>query len=159
MLCERKDDMSKLTDLVTQLAAPIAEKNGCEIWDVEYVKEAGIWYLRVYIDCEGGVNIDQCEAISRELDPILDEKDYIEGNYTFEVSSAGAERVLKRPSDFARFIGSTVEVKLYKSRNGSKEFVGLLQGYENGTTAVEVAGRTELFTKEETAQVRLRITF
>ncbi|MCQ2452173.1 MAG: ribosome maturation factor RimP [Oscillospiraceae bacterium] len=151
--------MSKLTDLVTQLAAPIAEKNGCEIWDVEYVKEAGIWYLRVYIDCEGGVNIDQCEAISRELDPILDEKDYIEGNYTFEVSSAGAERVLKRPSDFARFIGSTVEVKLYKSRNGSKEFVGLLQGYENGTTAVEVAGRTELFTKEETAQVRLRITF
>lgn len=151
--------MSKLTDLVAQLAAPIAEKNGCEIWDVEYVKEAGIWYLRVYIDCEGGVNIDQCEAISRELDPILDEKDYIEGNYTFEVSSAGAERVLKRPSDFARFIGSTVEVKLYKSRNGSKEFVGLLQGYENGTTAVEVAGRTELFTKEETAQVRLRITF
>lgn len=151
--------MSKLIDTVTSLAAPVAANHGCELWDVEYVKEAGTWYLRVYIDCEGGVSIDQCEAVSRELDPILDEKDIIPGAYTFEVSSAGAERQLKRPSDFERFMGSLVEVKLYKVKDGKKEFVGNLRGYEDGKVTVEVSGGNEFtFEKNEVANVRLRIS-
>ena len=151
--------MSRLTDQVTALAAPVAAENGCTIWDVEYVKEAGIWYLRVYIDCEGGVSIDQCEAVSRALDPVLDEMDLIPGAYTFEVSSAGAERSLKRPSDFAAFMGSTVEVRLYRSRDGRKEFIGRLTDYENGTVTIESNGKTESFEPSETANVRLRVTF
>ena len=151
--------MSKLIDTVTSLAAPVAANHGCELWDVEYVKEAGTWYLRVYIDCEGGVSIDQCEAVSRELDPILDEKDIIPGAYTFEVSSAGAERQLKRPSDFERFMGSLVEVKLYKVKDGRKEFVGNLRGYDGGNVTVEISGGNELtFEKNEVANVRLRIS-
>ena len=151
--------MSRLTDQVTALAAPVAAENGCTSWDVEYVKEAGIWYLRVYIDCEGGVSIDQCEAVSRALDPVLDEMDLIPGAYTFEVSSAGAERSLKRPSDFAAFMGSTVEVRLYRSRDGRKEFIGRLTDYENGTVTIESNGKTESFEPSETANVRLRVTF
>ena len=90
--------MAKVTDVVAQLAAPVVEQAGCSLWDVEYVKEAGEWFLRVYIDKEGGVSIDDCEAVSRPLSDLLDEADPIEGSYTFEVSSAGADRVLKSPS-------------------------------------------------------------
>ena len=89
--------MSKITDKVTELALPIVEEEGCSLWDVEYVREAGSWYLRVYIDKEGGVGIDDCERISRRLDPVLDEADPIPDSYVFEVGSAGAERELKRP--------------------------------------------------------------
>ena len=89
--------MEKVTDLTARLAAPIVEEQGCSLWDVEYVKEAGTWYLRVLIDKEGGVDILDCENISRALSDLLDEADPIEGSYTLEVGSAGAERVLKRP--------------------------------------------------------------
>lgn len=150
--------MSKLIDTVAALADPVAQKHGCELWDVEYVKEAGTWYLRVYIDRDGGVSIDQCEKVSRELDPILDEKDIIPGAYTFEVSSAGAERQLKRPSDFQRFIGNLVEVKLYKAKDGRKEFVGNLRGYNDGNVTVDIAGNELTFEKNEVANVRLRIS-
>ena len=92
--------MKKVTELTAELAAPVVAEQGCELWDVEYVKEAGTWYLRLYIDKEGGVSINDCEAISRRVSDLLDEADPIEGSYTFEVSSAGAERPLKRPSDF-----------------------------------------------------------
>ena len=151
--------MSKLIDEVTALAVPVVEKHGCELWDVEYVKEAGTWYLRVFIDNENGVDINQCEAISRELDPILDEKDLIPGAYTFEVSSAGAERQLKRPSDFERFAGKLVEVKLYKALDGRKEYVGDLVKYENGDVTVNVSGKEITFEKSQVANVRLRISF
>jgi ribosome maturation factor RimP len=110
--------MSKITDRIWQLAEPVVKEQGCEIWDVEYVKEAGGWYLRLYIDREGGVSIDDCEAVSRAFDPILDEEDPIPTSYVFEVSSAGAERALKRPGDFEKFMGSFVEVKLYKPVDG-----------------------------------------
>ena len=105
--------MSKLTDAVLALAEPVAAQQGCEIWDVEYVKEAGSRYLRVYIDKPDGVSIQDCEDFSRALDPILDEKDPVPDSYNFEVCSAGLERQLKRPSDFAQFMGSSVSVKLY----------------------------------------------
>ena len=152
---EGKTDMSKITDTVWQLAEPIVRENGCEIWDVEYVREAGTWFLRIYIDREDGVSINHCEAISRTLDPILDEKDPIPGSYTFEVSSAGADRPLKRESDFIRFMGSTVEVKLYKPKNGRKEYKGTLKSYDNGSVTVEVEAETVEFTKAEVANVRL----
>ena len=104
--------MAKVTDLTASLAAPIAEEQGCTLWDVEYVKEAGTWILRVYIDKEGGVSINDCEAVSRPLSDKLDEVDPIEGSYTLEVSSAGADRVLKKPEHFTAFMGSEVDVRL-----------------------------------------------
>ena len=104
--------MAKVTDLVSRLAAPAVEAAGCELWDVEYVREAGSWFLRLYIDKPGGVDILDCETVSRTVSDLLDEADPIEGSYTFEVSSAGAERPLKRPGDFARFLGSPVLVKI-----------------------------------------------
>lgn len=151
--------MSKITELVWQMAEPVAQRHGCTIWDVEFVKEAGERFLRVYIDSDGGVDIDQCEAVSRELDPMLDEADPIQESYTFEVSSAGAERELKRPGDFERFIGSTVAVKLYSPRDGRKEHVGVLRGYSDGDVEIEENGKSAVFAKSEVAQVRLRITF
>ena len=150
--------MSRITDIVAGIAKPVAEAHGCELWDVEYVKEAGAWYLRVYIDREGGVSINDCEAVSRELDPLLDEADPISGSYTFEVSSAGAERQLKRPSDFERFIGHLVEVKLYRAVVGRKSYVGDLAAYDDGAVEITVPGGGNMrFEKSDVAGVRLRI--
>ncbi len=150
--------MNKIAQRVYDLALPLAEKMGLDIWDVEYIKEAGEWYLRVYIDkLEGGVFISDCENFSREMDPILDEADPIEGSYVFEVSSAGAERQLKRPSDFERFMGSNVEVKLYKAVDGRKSYQGTLSGYDDGKVSVDVGGLEMSFEKELVAAVRLRV--
>ena len=109
----------KVTEQVAQFAEPVVQAHGCTLWDVEYVREGGEWFLRLYIDKEGGVNISDCEAISRAIDPILDEKDPIPDSYNFEVCSAGLERVLKRPSDFQKYLGSPITVKLYRPRNGT----------------------------------------
>ncbi len=147
--------MAKVTDVVAQLAAPVVEQAGCSLWDVEYVKEAGEWFLRVYIDKEGGVSIDDCEAVSRPLSDLLDEADPIEGSYTFEVSSAGADRVLKKPEHFARFQGQEVEVKLYRPRDGRKDFVGMLQSWRDGDVTLDVGGEPITFEKKEIALVRL----
>ena len=151
--------MKKITELTAELAAPAIAEAGCTLWDVEYVKEGGTWYLRVLLDKEGGVDILDCEAVSRKLSDLLDEADPIEGSYTFEVSSAGAERALKRPGDFARFMGSPVAVKLYRARDGRKEFAGVLAGYEDGNITVTVGDAAITFAKEEVALCRLRIEF
>ncbi len=151
--------MAKVTDLVSRLAAPAVEAAGCELWDVEYVREAGSWFLRLYIDKPGGVDILDCETVSRTVSDLLDEADPIEGSYTFEVSSAGAERPLKRPGDFARFLGSPVLVKLYKARDGRKEFLGHLAGYQNGDITITMNGEDITFSKDEVALCRLRIEF
>jgi len=147
--------MAKVTDLVAELAAPVVEAAGCSLWDVEYVKEAGDWFLRVYIDKEEGVSIDDCEAVSRPLSDLLDEADPIEGSYTFEVSSAGADRVLKKPEHFTQFQGAEVEVKLYRPQEGQKNFIGLLQSWQDGDTTIEVGGKPMTFTKKDIALVRL----
>lgn len=152
--------MEKVTDLTARLAAPIVEEQGCSLWDVEYVKEAGTWYLRILIDKEGGVDILDCEAVSRKVSDLLDEVDPIESSYMFEVSSAGAERQLKRPSDFKRFMGSSVLVKTYKNRDGRKEFAGILAGYEDGAVLLDMGGESPVrFEKAEVALVRLRVEF
>lgn len=150
--------MSKITELVWELADPVVRELGCEIWDVEYVKEAGGWFLRIYIDKEGGVSIVDCEAVSRELDPMLDERDPIPTAYTFEVSSAGADRELKRPGDFERFIGESVEIKHYQPIDGAKTHVGLLKSYAGGAVTIESGGNEKTYDKAQVAQVRLHMT-
>ena len=149
----------KVTELVAELARPIVEAQGCELWDVEYVREGSEYFLRLYLDKEGGVDINDCEAVSRAMDPILDEKDPIPTSYHFEVCSAGLERVLKRPGDFERFLGSPITVKLYRPRNGLKELPGILRGYEDGRVIAECGKETITFEKSEIALVRLRVEF
>ena len=147
--------MAKVTEAIAALALPAVEAAGCTLWDVEYVKEAGVWFLRLYIDKEGGVSIYDCEAVSRPVSDLLDEADPIEGSYTFEVSSAGADRALKKPEHFAAFLGEEVEVKLYRPREGRKEFVCVLKGYEIGDVTLDVNGAETRFSKQEIALVRL----
>jgi len=150
--------MSKITEKVAALARPIVEEEGCTLWDVEYVREAGTWYLRIFVDKEGGLSIDDCERISRRLDPMLDEADPIPDSYVFEVGSAGAERELKRPSDFEQFLGSEVEVRLYQPVNGAKAFVGKLKGYDDGDVTIENGGSDMRFDKSRVALVKLHIS-
>ena len=147
--------MAKVTDTIAALAAPVVEAAGCTLWDVEYVKEAGQWFLRLYIDKEGGISIEDCEAVSRPMSDLLDEADPIEGSYVFEVSSAGADRVLKTPEHFEQFMNTEVEVKLYRPREGRKEFVGLLKSYADGGVVIDMNGQSAEFTKQEIALVRL----
>ena len=135
----------KVTELVAEFAKPIVEEAGCILWDVEYVREGSERYLRVYIDKDGGIDIDDCEKVHRAIDPILDEKDPIAESYHFEVCSAGIERPLKRPGDFQQFMGSPVLVKLYRPRNGLKEIPGILRGYEEGKVTVEAGKETITF--------------
>ncbi|MCI6647208.1 MAG: ribosome maturation factor RimP [Oscillospiraceae bacterium] len=149
--------MSKITETVWQLAEPVARENGVELWDVEFVKEAGTQYLRVYIDKPEGICVDDCEAVSRALDPILDEADPIPCSYVFEVASAGIDRELKRPSDFEKFMGSQVEIKLYQALNGRKVYVGELAGYDQGNVTVLVNGKELELKKPMIAQVRLYV--
>ena len=149
----------KVTDIVTQFAKPIVEAHGCQLWDVEYVREGSERFLRLYLDKDGGVDITDCEAISRAVDPILDEKDPIAESYHFEVCSAGLERALKRPGDFERFLGSPITVKLCRPRNGLKEIPCVLRGYEDGRVTVEAGKETITFEKSEVALVRLRVEF
>lgn len=151
--------MKKVTELVAELAAPAVAEQGCTLWDVEYVREAGQWYLRLYLDKDGGVDILDCENVSRKVSDLLDAADPIEGSYIFEVSSAGAERQLKRPSDFEKFLGSPVLLKTYQNRDGRKEFPGVLKEYDGGAVVLEMGKQELRFEKNEVAMVRLRIVF
>ena len=151
--------MKKVTEIVAELAAPVAAEFGCELWDTEYVRKAGQWFLRLYLDKDGGVDILDCENVSRRVSDLLDEADPIEGSYIFEVSSAGAERQLKRPSDFEKFLGSPVLLKTYQNRDGRKEFPGVLKEYDGGAVVLEMGKQELRFEKNEVAMVRLRIVF
>lgn len=153
--------MKKVTAVAAELAQPFVEAAGCTLWDVEYVREAGTWFLRVYIDCPGGVSVDQCEAVSRPLSDALDVADPIEGSYVLEVSSAGADRPLKKPEHFQAFLGHEVEVRLYRPLEGRKEFHGALKGCDGqGAVTLTMAdGSERVFSRKETALVRLYVTF
>ena len=150
--------MNQIEKKVYDLALPVVEGAGLELWDVEYILEAGQRYLRVYLDGPEGVDLDDCEKISRILDPILDEADPIPDSYIFEVGSAGCERQLKRPSDFERFYGETVEVKLYSAVDGAKQWIGTLVSYDNGDVTID-AGEERRFTQKQIASVRLHVEF
>ena len=149
----------KITEQVEAFAKPIVEGLGCRLWDVEYVREGSEQFLRLYIDKDGGVDIEDCEKIHRAVDPVLDEKDPIPTSYHFEVCSAGIERTLKKPSVFESFMGSAILVKLYRPRNGLKEIPCVLKGYEDGKITVEAGKETITFEKSEVALVRLRVEF
>ena len=151
--------MKKVTEIVAERAAPVAAEFGCELWDTEYVREAGQWFLRLYLDKDGGVDILDCENVSRRVSDLLDQADPIEGSYIFEVSSAGAERQLKRPSDFEKFLGSPVLLKTYQNHDGRKEFPGVLKEYDGGAVILEMGKQELRFEKNEVAMVRLRIVF
>lgn len=129
--------MSKINKLVTELAAPLADKLGLELVDVEFVKESGQLILRVYIEREGGVMLEHCEAMSSALDEVLDNLDPIEENYLLEVSSPGVERPLKKAADYERFIGRAVKVRLFSSFGGQKSFTGSLRGLEGQEILLE----------------------
>lgn len=125
-------------EVVFQLAEPYAKQFGLEIYDVEYVKEGADYYLRIYIDkVDGVVSTDDCEMLSRAIDPVLDEKDPIQDSYYLEVSSVGLDRHIKLDKDFERFMGEIVEVKLFAPINGIKEYIGRLCDYSNGEFTVE----------------------
>lgn len=139
---------------------PLLAENKFELVDVEYVKEVGVWYLRVYIDKEGGITVDDCEIISRRLGEWLDAEDFIEDSYILEVSSPGLGRPLKKEKDFTRNMGKEVEVKLYKPLNSQKEYAGVLKNYNAGTVTLTMEDGSEMvFEKADIALIRLAFDF
>ncbi len=143
-----------------ELLLPIVEEHGFELVDVEYVKEGGTWYLRAYIDKPGGIAVDDCEVVSRAFSDILDEKDYIEDTYIFEVSSPGLGRPLKKEKDFVRSMGEEVEVRTYCAIDRQKEFIGILKGYDKDTVTIEMEDGTErTFERNDIALIRLAFDF
>lgn len=145
---------------VLPLLEPIIEENGLELVDLEFVKEGVNWYLRVYIDKEGGVTIDDCEGVSRTLEAKLDAEDPIEQAYILEVSSPGIDRPLKKEADFVKYQGEIIDVKLYKPQDGSKQFQGKLLGLEDGVLSIEEeTGNIVTFAYKDTASVRLAVIF
>lgn len=148
-----------IESIVEEIVLEITNPRNFEVVDVEYVKEAGEYYLRVYIDKEGGISLNDCEEVSRALSEILDVKDPIKENYFLEVSSPGLDRPLKKDKDFVRYSGRDVEIKLYKPLNGSKQFEGELVGLEDNNIKVIIDDNEVLFNKKEVALVRLAIKF
>lgn len=142
-----------------ELLRPIAEKNGVEIYDVEYVKEGSDWYLRAYIDKEGGVNIGECEAVSRELSDKLDETDFIEDAYILEVSSPGLGRVLKKDKHLQKSLGEEVEIRLYKPVEKCREFCGILKSFDADSIIIETTEKEMTFARKEIALIRLALDF
>ena len=143
-----------------ELVLPLVEANNFELVDVEYVKEAGTWYLRIYIDKEGGININDCELVSRAFSEILDKEDPIEDAYILEVSSPGLGRPLKKDKDFQRNLGEEVEVRTYKPVNKQKEFVGLLDAWDKETVTLQLeSGETMTIARADIALIRQYIEF
>ncbi|MCR4747217.1 MAG: ribosome maturation factor RimP [Clostridiales bacterium] len=147
--------MANVTEKIWELAEPLAESLGLKIWDVRYVKEGADWFLRIFIDKEGGVSIDDCVEMTHAIDGPLDELDPIKDAYTLEVSSPGAERALIRDSHFEEFIGSKVMVKLIRPLDGKREFKGILKGYDKGDVTVETDDTSFVFNKKEASYVKL----
>ena len=153
----RKEQYEERTE---QLLTPIVEEAGFELVDVEYVKEAGNWYLRAYIDKPGGITVDDCELVSRKFSDILDDKDYIEDSYIFEVSSPGLGRPLKKEKDFKRSLGEEVEVRTYRAIDRQKEFTGVLKDYDKDTVTIEYEDESvQVFDKNDIALIRLAFDF
>ena len=156
LICMRLSNTA-LLELVAKLAAPSIEQAGCVLWDVEFVKEAGERYLRVYIDNDEGVSIDQCELVSRALDKALDEADPIEQSYNLQISSAGVERELVRDFHFTSFMNADVTVKFRQAVNGVKLHKGVLRGYDDGKLTFEFPGEEELYVcdRKDVSSVKL----
>ena len=139
---------------------PILERNNFELVDVEYVKEGSTWYLRAYIDKEGGITVDDCEIVAREMNEILDREDYIEDSYVFEVSSPGLGRPLKKEKDYIRNMGKEIEIRTYRAIRHAEEFTGTLKAYgEKTVTMTDENGEDVVFEKADIALVRQALDF
>lgn len=149
----------QIEKLVEQMLEPILQDHQYELVDVEYLKEAGTWYLRIYIDKDGGVTIDDCEIVSRALDVELDKKDPIRDPYILEVSSPGLSRPLKKDKDFARSIGKDVEIKLYKAVNNEREFLGTLESFDENQVSISNETGQITFNRKDIALIRLAVIF
>lgn len=142
-----------------KMLEPILSEYGVELYDVEYVNEAGEWYLRAYIDKEGGVTINDCEAVSRALSDALDVDDFIEDAYYLEVSSPGLGRTLKKDSHLLKSIGDEVELKTYKPINKQKEFLGILKAFDALTVTLEINKKEVSFNRSDIASIKLALDF
>ncbi len=143
-----------------ELMTPILERMQFELVDVEYVKEGATWYLRAYIDKEGGITVNDCEAVAREMNDILDREDYIEDSYVFEVSSPGLGRPLKKEKDYVRSMGKELEIRTYRAIDKKKEFYGILTSYDEKTVTIETEDGSELtLEKADIALIRLAFDF
>ena len=154
--------MSKASDYeakTEELIVPILERMNFELVDVEYVKEGGIYYLRAYIDKEGGITVNDCEAVAREMNVLLDEKDFIPDSYTFEVSSPGLGRPLKKEKDYIRNMGKEVEIRTYRAINRSKEFYGFLKAYDKERVIIDSDGEELVFERTDIALIRQAVHF
>lgn len=152
----KREDIEKKTEA---LLMPILDEFGFDLWDVEYVKEGAEYYLRAYIDKEGGITIDDCVDVSRKLSDKLDEDDFIDGEYILEVSSPGLGRTLKRDRDFEKSIGREVDLKLYKAIDKVKEFTGILKSYDKEKIVVEIEGTDSEYLRSDLASVKLHVEF
>lgn len=152
----RKEDIEQK---VEEMLSPIAQKHGTSVYDVEFVKEAGDWYLRAYIDKEGGVNIGDCVDVSHDLSDALDADDFIEEAYTLEVSSPGLGRALKKDRHFEKSIGLEVDLKTYKPIDGCKEFTGILKAFDADTVTVTIQDTDKVFTRKDISVIRLSLDF
>lgn len=142
------------------LILPIINKNNYELVDIEFVREGSNWFLRAYVDKEGGFSVNDCEKVSREFSDLLDKEDFIEESYILEISSPGLGRPLKKDKDFERNMGEEVEVKLYKAFEGQKEFSGILEAYDTETVTLGFENNTKkTFEKKNIALIRLAIDF
>ena len=143
-----------------ELITPILDRMNFELVDVEYVKEGSTWYLRAYIDKEGGITVNDCEAVAREMNEILDREDFVEDSYVFEVSSPGLGRPLKKEKDYIRSMGKEVEIRTYRAINREKEFYGILSAYDENTVTIKTEDGTEMtFEKSDIALIRLAFDF
>lgn len=150
----------KTEQIVEKMVQPILERQNYELVDIEYKKEGSHWYLRIYIDKEGGITIDDCQAVSEQVSTWLDEKDPIPHSYILEVSSPGLDRILKKPSDFERYKGFKVDVSLYKPIKGKKKYTGELIGLENEQLLIHGEKEEVLsFSRNDVAAVRLAVEF
>lgn len=156
-------EMSKASEYeakTEKLILPILERLSFELVDVEYVKEGSVWYLRAYIDKEGGITVNDCETVAREMNTLLDEEDFIPDSYTFEVSSPGLGRPLKKEKDYVRNMGKKIEIRTYRSINHSKDFCGFLKTYDAASVTIETEEGEELtFEKADIALIRQAIDF
>ena len=154
--------MARRVDIETkteELVLPIIEANNFELVDVEYVKEAGTWYLRGYIDKPGGITVNDCETVSRAFSDKLDEDDFIEDSYFMEISSPGLARPKKKDKEFARSNGKLEEIRTYRPIEKQKEFCGELTAYDNNSVTIDEEGTPRTFDKKDIALVRLAIDF
>ena len=142
---------------VDGVSMPVVDSLGEEF--LEYVKEGSTWYLRAYIDKEGGITVNDCEAVAREMNILLDEKDYIPDSYTFEVSSPGLGRPLKKEKDYVRNMGKEVEIRTYRAINRCKEFYGLLTAYDKDSVTIDAEGEELRFERADIALIRQAVHF